>query len=63
MARDRHAAKGESNMMNQTPYDENDALLRMTVCGGEARVALLRTTHTAQRAGDIHNASATRCCA
>lgn len=44
-------------MMNQTPYDENDALLRMTVCGGEARVALLRTTHTAQRAGDIHNAS------
>ena len=44
-------------MMNQTPYDENDALLRMTVCGGEARVALLRTTHTSQRAGDVHNAS------
>lgn len=44
-------------MMNNTAFDENDALLRMTVCGGEARVALLRTTHTAQRAGDVHNAS------
>jgi len=43
-------------MMNE-PYNENDALLRMTVCGGEARVALLRTTHTAQRAGDVHSAS------
>ncbi len=42
--------------MNQ-PFEENDAVLRMTVCGGEARVALLRTTHTAQRAGDIHSAS------
>lgn len=44
-------------MMNNQAYQENDALLRMTVCGGEARVALLRTTQTAQRAGDIHNAS------
>ena len=44
-------------MMNMTPYDEQDALLRMTICGGEARVALLRTTHTVQRAGDVHNAS------
>ena len=43
-------------MLNQ-PYEENDALLRMTICGGEARVALLRTTKTAQRAGDVHNAS------
>ena len=43
-------------MMNQ-PYQENDALLRLTVFGGEARVALLRTTQTAQRAGDIHSAS------
>ena len=42
--------------MNQ-PYEENDALLRMTIFGGEARVALLRTTRTAQRAGDIHSAS------
>ena len=44
-------------MMTEQPFQENDALLRLTVCGGEARVALLRTTHTAQRAGDIHNAS------
>lgn len=43
-------------MMNM-PYQEQDALLRLTICGGEARVALLRTTQTAQRAGDIHNAS------
>ena len=42
--------------MNQ-PFEENDALLRMTIFGGEARVALLRTTRTAQRAGDIHSAS------
>ena len=45
-------------MQNQA-FDEQDALLRMTICGGEARVALLRTTHTTQRAGDIHNASDT----
>ena len=27
-------------MMNQ-PYTEQDALLRMTICGGEARVLLM----------------------
>lgn len=44
-------------MSTVQPYQENDALLRMTIFGGEARVALLRTTQTAQAAGDIHNAS------
>ncbi len=43
-------------MMNQ-PFNEQDALLRMTICGGEARVLLMRTTKTAQTAGDLHNAS------
>ena len=43
--------------MMHEPYSENDAVLRLTIFGGEARVALLRTTQTAQRAGDIHNAS------
>ena len=43
--------------MMKEPYHEPDALLRMTICGGEARVALLRTTQTSQRAGDVHNAS------
>lgn len=41
------------------PYDEQDALLRMTICGGEARVLLLRTTKASQKASDIHNASDT----
>lgn len=39
------------------PFMENDALLRMTLFGGEARVLLMRTTQMAQKAGDIHNAS------
>lgn len=43
-------------MMNH-PYNEQDALLRMTICNGEVRVLLMRTTHTAQTAGDLHNAS------
>ena len=45
-------------MMNQ-PYTEQDALLRMTICGGEARVLLMRTTALSQKAGDLHNASDT----
>lgn len=45
-------------MMNQ-PYTEQDALLRMTICGGEARVLLMRTTALSQHAGDVHNASDT----
>lgn len=45
-------------MMNQ-PYSEQDALLRMTICGGEARVLLMRTTALSQHAGDVHNASDT----
>jgi len=39
------------------PFQERDALLRMTVCGGQARVLLMRTTQMAQKAGDLHNAS------
>lgn len=43
--------------MNAQPFYEQDALLRASLCGGEARVFLLRTTGMAQRAGDINQAS------
>ena len=43
-------------MINQ-PFNEPDALLRMSICNGEARVMLMRTTQMAQKAGDLHNAS------
>lgn len=43
-------------MINQ-PFNEPDALLRMAICNGEARVMLMRTTQMAQKAGDLHNAS------
>ena len=43
-------------MINQ-PFYEQDALLRMSIFNGEARVMLMRTTQMAQKAGDLHNAS------
>lgn len=50
--------------MNQTHdmpqtliFDEEDSLLRMTVCNHEARILMCRTTRLAQAAADIHLAS------
>jgi len=42
---------------NELIFHEADALLRMTLMGGQARVLLCRTTRLTQQAADIHQAS------
>jgi len=42
---------------NELIFHEADALLRMTLMGGQARVFLCRTTRLTQQAADIHQAS------
>lgn len=43
--------------MKVQPFMEPDALLRLSICRGEARVFLLRTTAMAQYAGNVNQAS------
>ena len=46
-----------SNQQKELIFHEADALLRMTLMGGQARVLLCRTTRLTQQAADIHQAS------
>lgn len=45
------------NNQNELIFNEADALLRMTLMGGQARVLLCRTTRLTQEAANIHQAS------
>lgn len=42
---------------NDLIFDEPDGLLRMLICGGQARVLMCRATRLVQEAADIHAAS------